>query len=62
MANSRGIVSALIHITTSVTADGRPLTGPVDVIFYRGAFHFSSSPDSVRFGHLRHRPAVIDED
>jgi Pyridoxamine 5'-phosphate oxidase len=42
----------------TVTADGRPLTGPVDGIFYRGAFHFGSSPDSVRFRHIRARPQV----
>ena len=42
----------------TVTADGRPLVGPVDGIFYRGAFHFGSSPDSVRFRHIRHRPDV----
>lgn len=42
----------------TVTADGRPLVGPVDGIFYRGAFHFGSSPDSVRFRHIRCRPQV----
>ena len=42
----------------TVTADGRPIAGPVDGIFYRGAFHFGSAPDSVRFGHLRRRPQV----
>src|SRR6478609_4717746 len=42
----------------TVTADGRPLVGPVDGIFYRGAFHFGSSPDSVRFRHIRARPQV----
>ena len=42
----------------TVTADGRPLVGPVDGIFYRGAFHFGSSPDSVRFRHIRRRPDV----
>jgi uncharacterized pyridoxamine 5'-phosphate oxidase family protein len=42
----------------TVTADGRPLTGPVDGIFYRGAFHFGSAADSVRFRHIRARPAV----
>ncbi|HLH29069.1 MAG TPA: hypothetical protein VKW77_09135, partial [Acidimicrobiales bacterium] len=41
-----------------VTADGRPLTGPVDGIFYRGAFHFSSSPESVRLRHIARRPQV----
>jgi hypothetical protein len=42
----------------TVTADGRPVTGPVDGIFYRGAFHFGSSPESVRLRHLRARPQV----
>ncbi len=42
----------------TVTADGRPLAGPVDGIFYRGAFHFGSSPDSVRIRHIRQRPFV----
>jgi Pyridoxamine 5'-phosphate oxidase len=42
----------------TVTADGRPIVGPVDGIFYRGAFHFGSSPDSVRFRHIARRPHV----
>ena len=42
----------------TVTADGRPIVGPVDGIFFRGAFHFGSSPDSVRFRHIRARPQV----
>jgi len=42
----------------TVTTDGRPLVGPVDGIFYRGAFHFGSSPDAVRVGHIRRRPQV----
>src|SRR2546421_3404782 len=42
----------------TVTADGRPLVGPVDGIFLRGAFHFGSSPDSIRFRHIRARPQV----
>ena len=42
----------------TVTSDNRPLAGPVDGIFYRGAFHFGSSPDSVRFRHIRSRPQV----
>jgi len=45
-------------VVTTVTADGRPIGGPVDGIFYRGAFHFGSSPDSVRFRHIRERPHV----
>jgi hypothetical protein len=42
----------------TVTADGRPLVGPVDGILYRGAFHFGSAPDSVRIRHIRARPQV----
>src|SRR5437773_2009112 len=42
----------------TVTADCRPVVGPVDGVFYRGAFHFGSSPDSVRFRHIRARPHV----
>jgi uncharacterized pyridoxamine 5'-phosphate oxidase family protein len=47
----------LLSLAT-VTADGRPIVGPVDGIFMRGAFHFGSSPDSVRFRHIRARPQV----
>jgi len=42
----------------TVTSDGRPIVGPVDGIFLRGAFHFGSAPDSVRFRHIRERPQV----
>jgi hypothetical protein len=42
----------------TVTSDHRPMAGPVDGIFYRGAFHFGSSPDSVRIKHIRSRPWV----
>jgi nitroimidazol reductase NimA-like FMN-containing flavoprotein (pyridoxamine 5'-phosphate oxidase superfamily) len=42
----------------TVTADGRPLVGPVDGILHRGSFHFGSSPDSTRFRHIRARPQV----
>ena len=48
---------SLLTLAT-VTADCRPIVGPVDGIFYRGAFHFGSSPDSVRFRHIRTRPHV----
>jgi nitroimidazol reductase NimA-like FMN-containing flavoprotein (pyridoxamine 5'-phosphate oxidase superfamily) len=47
----------LLALATS-TADGRPIVGPVDSVFHRGAFHFGSAPDSVRARHLRARPAV----
>jgi Pyridoxamine 5'-phosphate oxidase len=42
----------------TVTADCRPIAGPVDGILYRGALHFGSSPDSVRFRHIQTRPQV----
>ncbi|HEY1593581.1 MAG TPA: pyridoxamine 5'-phosphate oxidase family protein [Solirubrobacteraceae bacterium] len=47
----------LLSLAT-VTADCRPVVGPIDGIFYRGEFHFGSSPDSVRFRHIRSRPQV----
>jgi hypothetical protein len=47
----------LLSLAT-ITGDGRPVIGAVDGIFYRGAFHFGSAPDSVRFAHIRRRPAV----
>jgi hypothetical protein len=47
----------LLALATA-TADGRPIVGPVDGIFYRGAFHFGSAPDSVRFRHIASRPHV----
>ena len=42
----------------TVTADGRPLVGPVDGYFLHGTFWFSSSRNSVRMRHLAARPAV----
>jgi hypothetical protein len=42
----------------TVTGDGRPIVGPVDGIFYRGAFYFGSAPDSARFRHIGQRPHV----
>jgi hypothetical protein len=47
----------LLSLAT-VTADGRPIAGPVDGIFYRGALHFGSAPDSIRFRHIAQRPHV----
>jgi nitroimidazol reductase NimA-like FMN-containing flavoprotein (pyridoxamine 5'-phosphate oxidase superfamily) len=47
----------LLSLAT-VTSDCRPIVGPVDGIFYRGAFHFGSSPESTRFRHIRTRPQV----
>lgn len=47
----------LLTLATA-TADGRPICGPVDGIFYRGAWHFGSGRDSVRFAHIRRGSAV----
>ncbi len=49
-------VSLLVLAT--VTADGRPIGGPVDGIFYRGSFYFGSGANSLRFRHIRARPFV----
>ena len=48
---------SLLALAT-VTSDCRPLAGPVDGNCHRGAFHFGSSPDSVRFRHISRRPQV----
>jgi Pyridoxamine 5'-phosphate oxidase len=45
-------------VVATVTADGRPLAGPVDGYFLHGSFWFSSGRDSVRMRHLAARPAV----
>ncbi|MGO8824967.1 MAG: pyridoxamine 5'-phosphate oxidase family protein [Acidimicrobiales bacterium] len=45
-------------VLATVTADGRPLAGPVDGYFLHGTFWFSSGRDAVRMRHLRARPAV----
>ncbi len=45
-------------VVATVTADCRPIAGPLDGIFYRGAFHFGTAPNSVRHRHLLARPQV----
>jgi nitroimidazol reductase NimA-like FMN-containing flavoprotein (pyridoxamine 5'-phosphate oxidase superfamily) len=52
------LVGMCLLALATVTRDGRPIVGPVDGIFYRGAFHFGSAPDSLRFRHIRERPRV----
>ena len=42
----------------TVTSENRPLVGPVDGVFFRGEFYFGSSPESVRFRHIRRRPQI----
>ena len=57
-ALARRLTGMCLLTLATVTADGRPIAGPVDGIFFRGAFHFGSSPDSVRFRHIAARPQV----
>ena len=47
-----------VLVVSTVTADSRPIAGPVDGLLYRGAFHFGTSPLSVRFRHLSRRSQV----
>jgi len=44
-------------VLATVTADGRPLTGPVDGYLLHGTFWFSTATSSVRRRHLARRPA-----
>ena len=52
------LIGVRVLSLATVTADGRPVAGAVDGLFYRGEFWFGSSPSSVRFRHLRVRPHV----
>jgi general stress protein 26 len=45
-------------VLATVTADGRPLTAPVDGYFLHGTFWFSIGTDAVRARHLAVRPHV----
>jgi len=47
----------LLSLAT-VTARCEPIAGPVDGIFYKGLVWFGSAENSVRFRHIRARPAV----
>jgi nitroimidazol reductase NimA-like FMN-containing flavoprotein (pyridoxamine 5'-phosphate oxidase superfamily) len=42
----------------TVSASCEPLVAPVDGLFFHARFYFGSSPDSVRFRHLRRRLQV----
>lgn len=55
---SRRLQGMRLLVVATVSSDGRPLSGPVDGYLLHGAFHFSSSRDSVRMRHLAVRPAV----
>ncbi|MBO0819413.1 MAG: pyridoxamine 5'-phosphate oxidase family protein [Nocardiopsaceae bacterium] len=45
-------------VIATVTADGRPISGPVDGYFLHGSFCFSLGATSVRARHLAARPAI----
>jgi len=45
-------------VLATVSSAGRPVTGPVDGVFHHGSFYFGTSPDAVRWRHLRHNQAV----
>lgn len=47
----------LLTVATT-TADGRPLTGPVDGYLLHGSFWFSTDREAVRAKHLAARPAI----
>ena len=48
----------VLLVLATVSADGRPLVGPVDGYFIHGSFFFSSGRRSVRMRHLSTRPAT----
>ncbi len=47
----------LLSLAT-VSASGRPLVSPVDAIFYRGRFYFSTGEEAVRRRHIERDPRV----
>jgi general stress protein 26 len=55
---SRVLTGMRLLDVATVTAKGEPRVGPVDGHFHRARFYFGSSPESVRFRHIRARPAV----
>lgn len=52
------VVGMNVLVVATVTADGRPLTGPVDSFLFHGRFHFGTAAQAVRARHLEHRPQV----
>ncbi len=55
---ARRLTGVRLIALATVTADARPIVGPVDGIFFRGAFHFGTAPSSVRVRHMHARPYV----
>lgn len=47
------LIGMQLLVLSTVTKDCRPIAGPVDGVFFRGDFYFGSSPDSMRFSHIK---------
>ncbi len=45
-------------VVATVSAAGRPLTGPVDAVFHRGSFYFGTDRHALRWRHLARNRAV----
>lgn len=60
--DAAGVVAEMgamrVMALATTTARGEPRVGPVDGLFYRGRLHFGSGARSLRFRHIRARPAV----
>jgi general stress protein 26 len=54
---TEGLQGMRLLVLATVTADGRPLAGPVDGYFLHGTFWFSTGRNAVRLRHLARRPA-----
>lgn len=57
-AVAEALTGMRLLVLATTDGAGRPVTGAVDGVFYRGRFHFGTARESVRYRHLRHRPAV----
>lgn len=47
-----------VMVVATVSADGRPFTGPVDAFLHRGRVHFGTASHALRARHLARRPHV----
>ncbi|MFI9228831.1 pyridoxamine 5'-phosphate oxidase family protein [Streptomyces rimosus] len=60
--DAEGVVAEMgtlrVMALATTTSGGEPRIGPVDGLFYRGRLYFYSGVGSLRFRHLRARPAV----
>lgn len=54
----RALLGMRLLVVATVTADGRPLVGPVDGYLLHGQWYFSSGRESVKMRHLRTRTFV----